>query len=183
MPRATHSSAVRRSARHHRCTVRDLPSSSRFPISTFRPASASLKPHIAKKLALFHFLALFARKSNNTPLSPALNLALFTKNKAFFGTIPHSPPKTRIPAGESFIPLFPASSLAPRAFDPTHSGDEPGAQGDARRGWARRMRGPARHPPACGGARPAFDRQLCVFRRLCVQYSVQNAIRVVLAAM
>jgi hypothetical protein len=97
MPRANNHAAVSRRALQS-------------PISTIRPASASLKPRIAKKLALFHFLASFPRKSNNTHISRLAHLALFTKTKAFFSTFPPPSPK---PASLQGIPSSPCSSLRP----------------------------------------------------------------------
>jgi hypothetical protein len=50
-------------------------------------------------------------------------LALFTKTKAFFSTLPAASHKTRIPAGDPLAPLLPASSVSPRAFHTAHGGD------------------------------------------------------------
>jgi chorismate synthase len=49
-------------------------------------------------------------------------LALFTKYKAFFNTLPAAHPKTRIPAGDPLIRLFRSSSASPRDFHATPGG-------------------------------------------------------------
>jgi hypothetical protein len=121
--------AISPSALHQPSSIHILPSDSRFLISTIRASSTSLKPRNAKTLALFHFLASFARKSNNTHTFRLPYLALFTKYKAFFTAFPTAPSKPRIPAGDPLIPLLPSSSLSPRAFRAAHAGHPSG--------WAR----------------------------------------------